>query len=387
MVFKALTKIIPFEQEVNLKIPSPITHRRAMAAANRLTALWALSESALAGVLHAFRIPLTGLFMASVTVLVLTLIHRFNPAKGALIKATFLVLILKAVVSPQTPFNAYLAVGFQGLAAEFLFIYLKNEKSAALLLGILALLQSAVQKLLVLTIVFGKALWQSIDVFGRLVLKVLGLNGPETALPGLSLLLIAAYAALHLAFGIFCGWYAPGLSEKVWQNSVNGNPIFIKNTTAEKTERQPSKRRRRFRKISLYFILALAGSLFIFSYIFPVLDKHSGYAAVLMIVRSVIILLIWYYGLAPLLKKYLHRYLREKENRYSAEIQDMLKLLPLLRPLIKQSWRQHAEFPFPKRLNFFTESFLAKLLNLQLNKEADAHEEQPSVWKKEKAAN
>jgi len=363
-----------------VKIQSPLNNNEAILAANRLTALWALSESALAGILHAFRIPLTGLFMASVTVVVLTLIHRFNPQRGVLIKATFLVLILKALVSPQTPFNAYLAVGFQGLAVEFLFMYLKSEKSAALLLGILALLQSAVQKLLVLTIVFGKALWESIDVFGRLILKGLGINGQEIQLPGLSLLLIAAYMALHLAFGIFCGWYAPRLAKNVWQASLSGKPIFMKNAPAETDDRKPSKRRSRFRKISLYFILALAGSLFIFSYIVPVLDKHSGYAAVLMIVRSIIILLVWYYVLAPLLKKHLHRYLKEKENRYSAEIQDILRLLPLLRPLIKQSWRQSAEFSFPKRLNFFAEVFLARLLNLQWDKE------QPIFWIKEKVA-
>jgi len=44
----------------------------------RITALWAFSESAFGGILHAFKIPFRGLFIASAAVLFISLIALFS---------------------------------------------------------------------------------------------------------------------------------------------------------------------------------------------------------------------------------------------------------------------------------------------------------------------
>ncbi len=80
----------------------------------RLTALWALNEAFLGGILHGFRIPQTGLVVGGIAVICISAIawHRQRP--GEIIKATFVVLLIKGILSPHTPLNAYAAVLFQG---------------------------------------------------------------------------------------------------------------------------------------------------------------------------------------------------------------------------------------------------------------------------------
>ena len=136
----------------------------------RVTALWALSEAALGGALHAFKIPFTGLFIGGSAVLFITLIFFLSEKRGAIIKATILVMIVKALVSPHSPINAYIAVAFQGICGEVLFSLIKRREMAALLLGILSLLQSAFQKIFVVTLVFGRSIWEAIDLFGDFVI-------------------------------------------------------------------------------------------------------------------------------------------------------------------------------------------------------------------------
>ncbi|MCK5088079.1 MAG: hypothetical protein KAQ90_11190, partial [Melioribacteraceae bacterium] len=67
---------------------------------NRLTALWAFSEAALGGILHALKIPLTGLFVGGAAVIFISLIAYYSEKKHAILRATLLVVIVKFVVAP-----------------------------------------------------------------------------------------------------------------------------------------------------------------------------------------------------------------------------------------------------------------------------------------------
>ena len=105
----------------------------------RITALWGFSESALGGILHAFKIPVTGLFVGSAAVIFITLIAYFSHEtsdtllrKGTILKATFTVLIIKGFVSPYTPVTAYFAVLLQGFMGEILFSSSKHFKQSTI---------------------------------------------------------------------------------------------------------------------------------------------------------------------------------------------------------------------------------------------------------------
>ena len=128
-------------------------------AVERLTALWALNEAGLGGLIHAMRVPFTGIVVGSMAVVLIALIAFFAERKAkAILKATVIVLLVKAAASPHTPLPAYVAVSFQGLAGALLFGWLPSVRLGALLLGLLALWQGAVQKLLVITILYKKSL-------------------------------------------------------------------------------------------------------------------------------------------------------------------------------------------------------------------------------------
>ena len=88
----------------------------------KITALWAFSESAFGGILHALTIPFRGLFIASAAVLFISLIALFSKSSKEILKATLIVILIKAVVSPHSPLTAYIAVSLQGMLGFSIFL-------------------------------------------------------------------------------------------------------------------------------------------------------------------------------------------------------------------------------------------------------------------------
>ena len=71
-------------------------------AVERLTALWALNEAGLGGLIHAMRVPFTGIVVGSTAVVLIALIAFFAEKKAkAILKATVIVLLIKAAASPH----------------------------------------------------------------------------------------------------------------------------------------------------------------------------------------------------------------------------------------------------------------------------------------------
>src|SRR6186997_1280424 len=128
----------------------------------RLIALWVLCEAMLGGIIHGLRIPVSGLVVGSCAVICICLIAHYIPSKGAILKATIIVAIFKMMLSPQAPPPAYIAVFFQGMLGELLFFNRRFFKLSCILLGIIALLESGLQRILVLTIVYGNDVWRVI---------------------------------------------------------------------------------------------------------------------------------------------------------------------------------------------------------------------------------
>src|ERR1700722_18894783 len=140
----------------------------------RLIALWILCETMLGGVIHGAKIPAAGLILGSCAIICISLIAYHVPSKGSILKATLIVAIFKMMLSPQAPPTAYIAVFFQGLMGEALFWNKKIYSVSCLFFGILVLLESGLQRMLVLTILYGKDLWQAINTF------INGLTGQTT---------------------------------------------------------------------------------------------------------------------------------------------------------------------------------------------------------------
>ena len=131
----------------------------------RLIALWVLCEAMLGGIIHGFRIPVSGLVVGSCAIICICLIAWYAPQKGSIIKATLIVAIFKMMLSPQAPAFAYIAVFFQGLLGELLFWNRRFYAISCILLAVLSLLESGLQRILVLTIIYGNDIWKVINNF------------------------------------------------------------------------------------------------------------------------------------------------------------------------------------------------------------------------------
>ena len=229
---------------------------------NRLIAMWALSEAALGGVLHAFRIPLTGLVVNSSAVLFMVLIAGVSEKRGTILKAMIIVLIVKGIVSPHSPLAAYVAVAFQGMMGELLLRSKKHLLFASVSLGIITLFQSAIQKILMLTIVYGKVLWESIDIFGNFLISRIPFLPVLPEQINISLWLISLHIVIHLLAGIGIGIFAARVP--AWLENelrTNHSDYQIKQIPESIEPVRAKKRRRGIKKPSVLIILLLLTTL------------------------------------------------------------------------------------------------------------------------------
>src|SRR5687768_16638237 len=88
----------------------------------RLVSLWIVCEAFAGGILHAARIPFTGMMVSSLSVTCISLIAFFVPSRTAILKATIIVAFFKLMLSPHSPPTAYVALFFQGYMGQLLFI-------------------------------------------------------------------------------------------------------------------------------------------------------------------------------------------------------------------------------------------------------------------------
>ena len=173
-------------------------------AVQRLTALWAFTESGLGGIMHAFKIPFTGLLVGGMALVMISLIASIagHPYKQVL-KSAVIVLIVKAMVSPHTPPAAYMAVSFQALLGYGLFRMMGVNMISILFLSVVSMIESAVQKVIILTLFLGQSLWKAMDALVGYVAGQLGFatsNG--------SYWVIGIYMLIYIAGGFVVAWLA-----------------------------------------------------------------------------------------------------------------------------------------------------------------------------------
>ena len=289
----------------------------------------------LGGIIHGLKIPVSGLVVGSCAVICICLIAWYIPTKGAILKATLIVAIFKMMLSPQAPPPAYIAVFFQGLMGELLFLNRKGYKLSCFILAILALLESGLQRILVLTIVYGNGLWK---VVNQSINKLTG----QKVFTNYSWLIGAGYVSLHIIVGILVGWWASRLPGRIhnW-NKDERNRIIHHDIAAAGVTVKTGRRSKA--RIMLLIVWLLFTALWIQSYFrigTPLLPSH---VSIRILIRSVVIVLGWYFVAGPLLTRWLHNWLEKRKTRSKEEVQQVLALLPTTQQLILQSWEQSAK--------------------------------------------
>ncbi len=326
----------------------------------RITALWAFTESAFGGILHALRIPFRGLFISSAAVLFISLIALFSKNHRDILKSTLIVMCIKAVVSPYSPLTAYFALSLQGLLGYLFFSTKRYYKLSALFLGMSALFFSGIQKIVVLTILFGNTLWESIDIFIRqITLEIFKLDQPEI---NYGYVLIAGYMILHVIAGIFIGIYAGRLPEKLdFYNKTL--PDYPSQSYGEEIPRIKRKKKIWFLRPSGIFIFVLSAGVIVLTYLYPSLETNVAISVGLMILRSLVITFIWFFLLAPIAKKIFLKFVKKRKSEYLKEFEEIISLFPEFRKIINFCWKLSGDKKGIRRIQrFMSTSFYYILL-------------------------
>lgn len=303
----------------------------------RLTALWALNEAGLGGLMHLFQTPFTGIFVGGGAVLLISLIGYIAEKPAVAIpKALLLVLIIKGMVSPHSPLTAYVAVAFQGILGAFLFSVVPSFRLAAFFLAVLALLESALQKLIVMTVLFGMPLWKSLDAFIDSVLQKFGMLAEGGSVAG-SQWVVGAYLGLYLLCGMLIGWLAGWLPAEVNAAAERLPAPEGPSPDPEEGEGAYSRKpvwKKPFFKWSAGMLLALT-AIYLFT---P--GARQVMAPLWLFVRVVGLIAVWYFIVGPFFIRLLRRFLKKKASEYHEEVSAALDLLPVFRHLSRTAWKE-----------------------------------------------
>jgi hypothetical protein len=309
----------------------------------RLIALWALGESGLGGMMHALKIPFTGFFVGGLAVILISLIAFYSDRKFySVLQATLLVLMVKAGVSPHSPVPAYIAVAFQGLAGALLFSLIRNFKLAAIVFSFISLVESAIQKFLFTTLLFGKSIWEGLDIFVKSVLNDLHVPSDFS----FSFYLVSTYVLVYAVWGLILGFFIGTLPLALHE---------LKNLEIEAIDQKSSTVSGK-KSLSRFFPLALLVVCLVAVFLLEGMMNKAVY----VLIRSIAVTLLLYFIARPIIIFFLNR----AGNTRKAELNKVLVLMPEIRSYVAPAYRlaceNHKGF---KRFQFFVLYLIAATIN------------------------
>ncbi len=289
----------------------PISHQLEIDKSTtwfQLTALWAFVEVVLGGILHALRLPFTGVLVggAAVFIIGVMVLYSQNPFRD-IIRATGVVLIVKAGASPHSPFPAYLAVAYQGFSGAVIFYMIRNFKIAAMLFSVLAMLESALQKLLTLTLMYGFAFWEALDSFVGSVLKSLNMGDSHNAAE-----LVWTYVIIYFSWGVFLGYRLSGFYQRLPSLVKELRKFMTPNVDQEIPNEPHSQNQRTYSSIAFWiiYILMLLGMVASLAYLNS--DKQNLFYVVL---RSLSVTFLLFLVINPLFKWFVRKGSQKSKNQ------------------------------------------------------------------------
>ena len=323
----------------------------------RLIALWVLCEGVLGGLMHSFKIPFTGIIVSSGAVICICLIAYYVPVKGAVLKATIIVAIFKMILSPHTPPTAYIAVFFQGMMGQILFFNLRFFRLSCVFLAVFALVESAIQRIIVLTLIYGNDFWNAVNIFIRKVTQA-------SVITNYSLIVATGYVVLHAIVGLLVGAFAGSI---VWQSrswSILHEEYLIPLNEYGANELVKPKSPVRRKKIRYLFIFIWIALLALFAQSYFNIGKPylPSQIPLQILLRSIFIILTWYFLLSPLISTLIKRWLNKQQQKSKTDMQQVVLILPSVRYIFLKSWQLSSAYKGIKRISIFFKILLLNTL-------------------------
>ena len=301
----------------------------------RLIALWVLAETFLGGLLHAFRIPLAGVFIACFAALFISLIYTTTGSSKKVIHATLIVLVFKMLLSPHAPLGAFLSVALQGTFGAFILKLIPSQKAGRMFVSVFAYLQSATMKLISLTIIFGMGFWDALDEFMLSIVDYF----PFLATILSAKNLVLSYLGIYLVTGVIAGWMIGKVS------------LTSKRFPLTLEERPTAPNSKKNQKINFEWSMIV---LLIVIYFVPFIPASFRE----MCLRAAIILTAWTLILGPMVKKALFAFLGNKKSGLLREINLIEGILPEMRNNLKISWKAASGQKAFQRIPFFVKTWV-----------------------------
>ncbi|EDP71332.1 hypothetical protein FBALC1_02572 [Flavobacteriales bacterium ALC-1] len=323
---------------------------------DKLTALWALNECGLGGFLHVFKTPFTGLIVGGIAILLISLIAYYAENKWqAILKALVIVLIIKMAVSPYSPFGAYVAVSFQAVFGALLFSKFSWRGFTIIILGLVTFLESAIQKVFVLTIIYGEELWEAINLYGIEVQKKLNFISETSTTSFLITLYLLIYGICGILAGIFIKKIIKIISEK---KETDFHLELIENDSKTKAIKTSFKAKVIWVWLITVAVIVLAFSLFGG-------DLFGWQKAIYILLRSFLVLMLWYLVIGPFLLKMIRKYLNKKESQYKEDITNAMDLFPYFRQILSHTWKETKHLKGITRFKYFMANSISNCIHFK----------------------
>ena len=316
--------------------------------------------------MHALHLPFTGIFVGGFAIIIVSLLaslpnERIAERQGVfsrIVKATILVLLVKAAVSPQSPPPAYIAVAFQGFLGAVLFRWLPF-KPASILLGIIAMAESALQRIVIMTLIYGKSIWQAVDTAFDSIVKEFHLPADIS----FSIWLIVAYAGFYATWGFILGLWMIKLPRKI--NDLAAN-VYEKESELLINITSPvqQKRKKRSKLLMLIMVLILIVAVLL-------LDRNSVGKAAYVVFRTLAVVGLLAWVVNPLFRWGMARWVKQAKGERARSLKEVVAVLPELRGYLAPAY--HNAMKQKSWLSKFR-VFVLTLLVLTLYPPVAAHE-------------
>jgi hypothetical protein len=336
-------------------------------AIQRLTALWAFNECGLGGILHAINSPFTGLLVGGIAMISIAFIASLARDKwGAVMTSLVVVLVIKGLVSPHTSPTAYIAVTFQAVTGALIYRYIPGLLIGSLLFVTLGQMESAAQRLLTLTILYGNTLWEAVNIWGDWVFDKWNIILPFSS----ARLVIYIYLLIHFIAGLLIGWMVYRIIRAAHRHWGDARYQLVLDQGDKRSLFDHRKHPRR--KWKRYLFLVVVMIMIVLAYLINPAsnDVMKGLIAV---ARSLLLLAVWFVFLGPLVMKVIQKYLAKKHGYLSQQVDHTMDMMPHLAWIIEKAWRESGEVQKTGKWKAFILTALLYILQFRIHDDTHTH--------------
>jgi hypothetical protein len=193
-----------------------VTDARAWTRAALIGSLWGALELSVGSVLHASRLPLTGLVMAAIGLACLLTLRRLSPRPGVCLVAGAVAVVVKVFGIGGLYPGPVIGIAAEALLVEIALSVLPRGAVAAAVAGALVFLWGPAQKVVMVRIVAGRDTIEAVAAVAGRGLSATGLEGVGVgwAVAALALLVAGLGGATGRAAWRLAGRVAARLGEE-----------------------------------------------------------------------------------------------------------------------------------------------------------------------------